>query len=187
MNKSHLDFLGSPTWAEMLRTDLLPWVESIGDLGDNVVEIGPGPGLTTDLMRARVQALTAIELDPDLASALTDRLKGTNVVVLREDASSTSLPSGEYSTVLCFSMLHHMTSPAEQDRLFAEVHRLLRPGGMFVGVDAIDSDLMRDAHVDDTYVPVPLETVVSRFEAAGLSEVAIEPKDYQFRFSARSV
>ncbi|HVY11453.1 MAG TPA: class I SAM-dependent methyltransferase [Mycobacteriales bacterium] len=184
MNQGHLEFLASPHWAELLKTDLLPWVDSVGDLGDNVIEIGPGPGLTTDLVRPRVETLTAIELDDDLAAALAARMAGTNVEVLHADATSTGLPSGEFSTVLCFSMLHHMTSPALQDRLFAEVARLLCPGGMFVGVDALDSDFMREAHIDDTFVPVGVETVADRFRAAGLHETVVEPADYQFRFRA---
>jgi SAM-dependent methyltransferase len=184
MNKAHLEFLASPAWTEMLKTDLLPWVDSVGDLGDDVIEIGPGPGLTTDLVRPRVSSLTAIEVDDDLAAALKKRLAGTNVSVLHADATRTGLPTGEFSTVLCFSMLHHMTSPEQQDELFAEVSRLLRPGGLFVGVDAVDSDFMREVHVDDTFVPVSHETAAQRFEAAGLASTVIEPGDYQFRFRA---
>jgi SAM-dependent methyltransferase len=184
MNQGHLDFLASPMWLEMLKTDLLPWVDSVGDLGDNVIEIGPGPGLTTDLVRPRVSSLTAIELDDDLAAALQARLSGTNVNVLHADATRTGLPSGEFSTVLCFSMLHHMTSPELQDKLFTEVARLLRPGGIFVGVDALDSDFMRDAHIDDTFVPVGADSVSDRFATAGLGETVVEPGDYQFRFRA---
>jgi SAM-dependent methyltransferase len=184
MNQGHLDYLASPEWAERLKTELLPWVDSVGDLGDTVIEIGPGPGLTTDLVRPRVSSLTAIELDTDLASKLAQRLSGSNVNVLNADATQTGLPDGQFSTVLCFSMLHHMTSPAAQDRLFAEVARLLKPGGMFVGVDAIDSEFMRDAHLDDTYVPVAMNTATDRFIAAGLTQTFIEPADYQFRFRA---
>ena len=47
MNKEHLERLSSPEWAEMLQRDLLPWVTSAADLGDDVLEVGPGPGLTT--------------------------------------------------------------------------------------------------------------------------------------------
>jgi SAM-dependent methyltransferase len=111
-------------------------------------------------------------------------MAGTNVEVLHADATSTGLPSAEFSTVLCFSMLHHMTSPDLQDRLFAEVARLLRPGGMFVGVDALDSDFMREAHIDDTFVPVGVDTVANRFRVAGLHDTIVEPADYQFRFRA---
>jgi SAM-dependent methyltransferase len=185
MNRGHLDFLASPEWTERLKTELLPWVDSVGDLGDNVIEIGPGPGLTTDLVRARVSSLTALELDDDLAASLRKRMAGTNVNVVHADATSTGLPAGEFSTVLCFSMLHHVTTPEQQDAVFAEVSRLLRPGGMFVGVDALDSDFMRDAHVDDTYVPVPVDGVAARFAAAGLVETFVEPADYQFRFRAK--
>lgn len=71
----------------MLRTDLLPWVEAAGELGDDVLEIGPGPGLTTDLLRERVARLTAIEVDHDLAEPLRRRLAGTNVEVLWGDAT----------------------------------------------------------------------------------------------------
>jgi SAM-dependent methyltransferase len=184
VNQGHLDFLASPMWLEMLKTDLLPWVDSVGDLGDNVIEIGPGPGLTTDLVRPRVSSLTAIELDDDLAASLQERMRGTNVNVLHADATRTGLPSGEFSTVLCFSMLHHMTSPELQDSLFEEVGRLLRPGGIFVGVDALDSDFMRDAHIDDTFVPVGPDSITARFTAAGLGDTVVEPGDYQFRFRA---
>ena len=53
MNEFHLQMLASPMWAEMLQRDLLPWVDSVADLGDDVLEVGPGPGLTTDLLRER--------------------------------------------------------------------------------------------------------------------------------------
>src|SRR5207244_2877475 len=55
VNQAHLDFLGSAEWAEMLKADVLPWIEAASDLGDDVLEVGPGPGLTTDLLRERVQ------------------------------------------------------------------------------------------------------------------------------------
>jgi hypothetical protein len=45
MNENHLRMLSSPRWAEVLRTHVLPWLESAGELGDDVLEIGPGPGL----------------------------------------------------------------------------------------------------------------------------------------------
>jgi 16S rRNA A1518/A1519 N6-dimethyltransferase RsmA/KsgA/DIM1 with predicted DNA glycosylase/AP lyase activity len=52
----------------MLEADLLPWIDSAGDLGDDILEVGPGPGLTTDLLRRRVGKLTAVEVDPILAA-----------------------------------------------------------------------------------------------------------------------
>lgn len=46
------------------------------DLGDEVLENGPGPGLTTDRIRQQVARLTAMEIDPALAAKLNDRLAG---------------------------------------------------------------------------------------------------------------
>jgi len=184
VNELHLQFLASPRWAKMLETDLLPWIVASGDLGDDVLEIGPGPGLTTDLLRTRVRHLTALELDDDLASRLTERLAGTNVDVVRADATDSGLPGEQFTTATCFSMLHHMPTPQAQDLLFAEVHRVLRPGGQFVGVDALDNDAMRAGHQDDTFVPVDPDTLESRLAAAGFTSTEIDVGDYQFRFRA---
>jgi protein-L-isoaspartate O-methyltransferase len=78
VNESHLQLLASPRWAAMLERDLLPWVESVADLGDDVLEVGPGPGLTTDLLRQRTARLTAVEFDPALAAALAGRRVATS-------------------------------------------------------------------------------------------------------------
>src|SRR5579871_4478076 len=94
MNKRHLETLSSPRWAQLLEQDLLPWVDSVADLGDDVLEIGPGPGLTTDLLRARTARLTAVEIDPTLAAKLADRLAGTNVEVINGNAADTGFPDG---------------------------------------------------------------------------------------------
>jgi SAM-dependent methyltransferase len=185
MNQGHLQYLASPEWAERLQTDLLPWVLSVGDLGENVLEIGPGPGLTTDLLRQRVAAVTAVEIDVDLAQALAERLADTNVTVICADATDGALPANRFSAVTCFSMLHHMPSSSLQDQLFAEIHRVLRPGGILVGVDSVDVAPIRDAHLDDTFVPVDPDTLGDRLAASGLIEPAIDRSDYQIRFVAR--
>ena len=40
-------------------------------------------------------------------------------------------------------MLHHVPSPALQDRVFSEARRVLRPGGVFVATDSLDSADLR--------------------------------------------
>jgi len=184
MNESHLQFLASPAWAEMLRTDLLPWLRSVGDLGDDLLEIGPGPGLTTDLLKDLAPRVTAVELDEDLARSLSMRLAGSNVAVINTDATSTGLDADRFSAAACFSMLHHVPTAETQDRVFAEVHRVLRPGGIFATVDALDVEQIRLGHVDDTFVPVDPETLGARLEAAGFSDPVIDVGSYQFRAHA---
>jgi SAM-dependent methyltransferase len=184
MNEMHRQFLASPDWARMLESDLLPWVERVADLGDEVLEVGPGPGLTTDLLRQRAARVVAVEVDSELARQLAHRLADANVEVIHADATHSGLRSGRFSTAACFSALHHMPSTAIQDQLFAEVYRVLRPAGMFVGVDSRDDDMIRAGHVDDVFVPLDPDTLSARLEAVGFRDVEIELGDYQIRFCA---
>src|SRR5277367_4755859 len=60
MNEAHLRICASPEWAAFVESELLPWVLAEADLGDEVLEVGPGPGLTTDVLRRQVPRLTAV-------------------------------------------------------------------------------------------------------------------------------
>lgn len=185
MNEGHLQYLASPDWARALETELLPWIEAAGDLGDDVLEIGPGPGLTTDLLRARARKVTAVEVDPSLGQALAVRLAGTNVEVIVADATDAGLPAGRFSSAATFSVLHHMPSPEHQDRLFAELHRVLRPGGMFVGQESVDSEPIRAGHAGDTFNPVGPDDLARRLAAVGFGPTTTDVLGYHFRFVAR--
>ncbi len=173
MNRTHLEYLASSEWADRLQTDLLPWLESTIQLGDDVLEIGPGPGLTTDLLRQRVAAVTAVEIDADLAADLKVRLAGSNVEVIWGDGTELPLPNDRFSAATCFAMLHHVPSEAAQDQLFGELHRVLRPGGSFVATDSLDTERIRQAHIDDTYVPLDPATLESRLRAAGFADITL--------------
>ena len=185
MNENHLRYLASPEWAETVERELLPWIESAGDLGDDVLEIGPGPGVTTDVLRRRVPRLTAVELDPSLGEPLRDRLAGANVEVIVGDATDAGLPDDRFSAAACFSVLHHMPSPGHQDHLFAELHRVLRPGGIFVGQDSLDLEMIRLGHADDIFTPVDPEQFGERLGVVGFGETTIDVLGYHFRFVSR--
>jgi SAM-dependent methyltransferase len=173
VNRTHLEYLASSQWADHLVTDLLPWLESTIQLGDDVLEIGPGPGLTTDLLRQRVATVTTVEIDAELATDLKARLAGTNVEVIWGDGTELPLPDDRFSATTCFAMLHHLPSVAAQDRLFGELHRVLRPGGSFVATDSLDTKRIRQAHIDDTYVPLDPATLESRLRAAGFADITL--------------
>jgi ubiquinone/menaquinone biosynthesis C-methylase UbiE len=185
MNEAHLRILSSDEWVQTLKEEFLPWLARAGDLGDNVLELGPGPGLTTNLLMQQVGHLTVVELDPGLATALADRLGGTNVTVVHGDATSTGLDSDLFTAVVCFSMLHHVPSPPLQNFVFQEASRVLTPGGRFTGVDTLDTEAARELHVDDVYVPVPPTTLRSRLAATGFGEIAVETTDRRLRFMAQ--
>ena len=49
MNLYHRRFCSSAGWAKTLESTVIPWVPRDYDLGQQVLEIGPGPGPATDV------------------------------------------------------------------------------------------------------------------------------------------
>jgi SAM-dependent methyltransferase len=184
MNDAHLRICASPEWAAFVESELLPWVLREADLGDEVLEVGPGPGLTTDVLRRQVPRLTAVEIDERLARSLAGRLAGTNVAVLHADATALPFSGGQFSAATLFTMLHHVPSAALQDRMLAEVRRVLRPGGLLAGTDGEETPARRNLHADDDYLPVDPATLADRLAAAGFAGATVEVQEDRFRFAA---
>ena len=185
MNREHIEQLSSDGWASFLASDLLPWV--IGDevdLGATVLEIGPGPGRTTDILSNKFARLTAVEVDEQLAAELSQRFDGSNVTVQHADAADMPFRDGTFSGACCFIMLHHVPTPAHQDRLFKEVRRVLAAGASFVGADAVRSDDLAARHSDDTFNPVDPEMLGERLVRAGFTSVEVAQRTGLFKFKA---
>ena len=186
MNLIHRRLCRSARWKTTVEKYILPWVLEDIDLGSSVLEVGPGPGITTDLLRTRVARLTCVEIDKTFAEPLARRMAGQNVTVLRQDATAMSLSNASFDGAVCFTMLHHVPSAALQDRLLAEVARVLRPGGVFAGTDSLYSGSFRLLHLFDTMTVVDPRTFPKRLEDAGFTDIQVEVKEpYAFRFRAR--
>jgi len=185
VNQQHLEYCSSDEWAEGLRKWIIPSALADVDLGDDVLEVGPGPGRTTDLLRELTPRLTAVEVDADLATALAARLDGTNVEVCHADATSLPFPDGRFSAAVSFIMLHHVPTAEAQDQLFAEVARVLAPGREFAGCDSLDGDDFRAMHVDDVCNPVVADTLEERLLRAGFAEARVSVNPYVMEFWAR--
>ena len=69
-------FCASDDWRQMVHGTILPGALRGVELGDEAIEIGPGPGFTTDVLRHATAHLTAVEVDQDLAASLAERLEG---------------------------------------------------------------------------------------------------------------
>jgi SAM-dependent methyltransferase len=96
-----------------------------------------------------------------------------------------SFPAASFDGAVCFTMLHHVPSMALQDRLLAEVARVLRPGGVFAGTDSRESRPFRLLHVFDTLTVVDPATFPDRLRAAGFDDVQVDLNRSAFRFRAR--
>lgn len=183
MNPFHRWYCASGRWAVALD-GLLPWVFDGVELGDDVLELGPGPGLTTDHVRLMAKRLTCLEVDRDLARKLRARMAGTTVRVLDGDATAIPLPDGSFTAVVALTMLHHVQSNAQQDALFSEACRVLRPGGTFVGMDSTPRLRWYLYHVFDTRTPVDPDGLEDRLQGAGFAEIVVERGAGRFRFRA---
>jgi SAM-dependent methyltransferase len=184
MNRAHGLLCSSGWWASRVETKLLPWALSGVELGDDVLEIGPGFGATTRVLARRIGTLRVVELERRYCQRLEQELDGVEVV--NADATAMPFESGRFSAVVCFTMLHHLPSPELQDRLLGEASRVLRAGGVFAGTDSLGTGTaFRLLHIRDTLVPVPPAQLPQRLQAAGLIEPQIETSGRSFRFHAR--
>lgn len=99
---------------------------------DSVLEIGCGTGTT------------ALRLAPHVSRMVATDLSGEMIAIAREKAAAQACPNAEFATatvdrapwpagsfdaVLAFNVLHLI---AERASALAHVHRLLKPGGLFI-------------------------------------------------------
>ena len=169
MNLAHALVCSSPWWAGTVERKLVPWGLAGVELGDERLEIGPGFGATTRVLARTPGPLTVVELSEAYCKRLRRKL-GDEVAVVRADATAMPFADHSFSGVACFTMLHHVPSSEQQDRLLAEVSRVLRPGGVFAGTDSLGTGaLFKVLHVRDTLVPVAPGELPARLERAGLT------------------
>ncbi len=173
MDEQHRRLCASPEWAAYLQGEVLPSVTAGLDLGEELLEVGPGPGAATDWLRARVRRLCAVELDKHAADALAERYADTNVEVVHADATAPPYPAASFDSAASFTMLHHVPTRALQNRLLTEVLRVLRSGGVLIGSDSLPSDELRRFHEGDTYNPLDPKAFATTLRRLGFCEITV--------------
>jgi SAM-dependent methyltransferase len=182
MNRMHNIICRSDWWRTKAHGQLMPWVVGDRPLEGRTLEIGPGPGVTTEWLAERTGSLTCVEINPELADRLRRRLP--QVEVHTADARRLPFDADMFDTVVCCTMLHHVPSAGAQDELLAEAARVLRPGGRLLGSDSRSSLRFRALHVHDACVPIDPSTLPARLEAAGFVDVEVRPAGQSARFRA---
>jgi ubiquinone/menaquinone biosynthesis C-methylase UbiE len=168
-----MEFCTSVAWRDLLEEAILPGALDGAGLGSRIVEVGPGPGFTTDILCRTGASVTAVEIDPTLADQLRERMAGQPVEVIVGDARETGLPGDSFTGAASFHMLHHVAIDDDQDAIFAELFRILTPGGRIVVADGFDSEGVRQFHIDDVYNPIDPESLPTRLGAVGFAEIAV--------------
>jgi ubiquinone/menaquinone biosynthesis C-methylase UbiE len=185
VNSIHNLLCSSGWWSRRVEDKLLPWGVGRLDLGDDVLEIGPGFGATTRLLARELPNLTALELDQKYCRRLRSEL-GDAVTVVQGDATQLPFEDGRFSAAVCFTMLHHIPVREAQDRVFTEVARVLRPGGLFAGTDSVGTGaVFKVIHIGDTLLPIDPGAMPGRLEGAGLVDAQVQRSNGSFRFRAR--
>ncbi len=174
MNRFETWFCGSPFWRYVTKRQLLPWILQSCELGEHVLELGAGLGAATEELRLRAARVTSLEYDHTSAAKLGARMAGTSVTVIQGDAAALPYTDRTFSSAIAILMLHHLRSNELQDRAFAEIFRVLRPGGVFLAFEIQDSWLHRVAHIKSTFVPLAPGSAPARLTAAGFAKVTVD-------------
>lgn len=185
MNWIHRKICRSGWWRNYVELELLPWALPDRLVGEDALEVGPGPGLTTAVLARQSAKLTVLEIDPKLAESLRINENLNGIEVVEGDATKMPFLTDRFSTVFSFTMLHHIPTPNLQDEMLNETFRVLRPDGFFVGSDSLWSPLFGLAHIGDTMVLVKPEGFKARLAKSGFTDIQIEKGRKAFRFSAR--
>jgi SAM-dependent methyltransferase len=126
-----------------------------------------------------------LELEPHYCERLR-RTLGNAAEVTEGDATAMPYGDGRFSAVLAFTMLHHITPQASQDKVFAEAARVLAPGGTFAGTDSVGTGLVfKLIHIGDTLEPMDPDALPDRLQRAGFTDVSVERGGGSMRFRAR--
>src|SRR5580700_2548719 len=147
MNAAHMEYCASEDWRHLVHETILPEALRGVALGDEAIEIGPGPGFTTDILRTMTGRLTA---------------------------------------VASFHMLHHIAPAEVQDRVFAELARVLVPGAVLVAADGTYNEATAAFHEGDTYNPIDPSELGARLGRAGFEDVDVRTYDLGWVCTARA-
>lgn len=108
------------------------------NLDDPVLDFGAGSGWISELCARMGLRVVAFDIHGDLQDCLEKRAQADRRIDSRlirfahGDGHAMPLESGTFGHVLCFDTLHHMR---DYPQVFAEFHRVLRPGGRAIFVE----------------------------------------------------
>jgi SAM-dependent methyltransferase len=122
---------------ERFRYEVEPFIHSVAQFtrhrGKSLLEVGVGAG--TDHLQWARAGCECHGVDLTDAAIETTRarlgLYGLESDLRRIDAESLPFESDRFDVVYSWGVIHHSAQP---ERMIAEIHRVLKPGGRFIGM-----------------------------------------------------
>lgn len=137
---------GSKAQIEQNRNEAARLARGLAD-GAEVLEVAPGPGyFAIELARSGRVRVTGMDISHTFVEIATRnaRENGVGVEFRQGDVAAIPFPDGSFDMVVCQAAFKNFTLP---HTALAEMHRVLRPGGV-----AVIQDMSKDAthaQIDD--------------------------------------
>jgi ubiquinone/menaquinone biosynthesis C-methylase UbiE len=111
----------------------------LGLFGDRplgtVAEICCGTGEGLQLLGRRAGRAVGVDVSVLMLSTAAQRAQDASRLFIQSDATRLALADSQFDTVVVLGGIHHVNDRA---RLYAEVHRILKPNGWFVWREPLD-------------------------------------------------
>jgi ABC-2 type transport system ATP-binding protein len=93
-----------------------------------VVEFGCGTGFFTRTLARNANSVLATDLSPGMLALVEERLQAHNITFQLQDCQRTSLEEAAFDTAFLSLVLQF----TDHDQTLAEMHRVLKPGGLLI-------------------------------------------------------
>ncbi len=119
------------TRSEEWRTQLIrEYIEPHFPNGSAIVEIGPGGGRWSDVLRKRAEQLTLVDVAEKPLELCRERFKDcTNIQYLQSDGRSLPVADNSVDRIWSYECFVHI-NPLDIKGYFHEFRRVLKPGGL---------------------------------------------------------
>ncbi len=185
MNRVHNVVCSSGWWARRAEHELIPFGLKGVDLGDDVLEIGPGFGATTRVLAQRLERLSVLELDAGYCRAAAGRARrlGHRDPGRRDPASVPRRP------LLGRAVLHDAPPHPDQSRSRTARSRRWRGCSGRAGRSPAPTAsgagwMFKLIHVGDTLNLIDPDTLPARLGAAGMVRPEVRAGERSFRWRA---
>jgi ubiquinone/menaquinone biosynthesis C-methylase UbiE len=125
---AYLDNLGYPHTEEYMKYWDRVLLDGIREPLDTIAEICCGAGEATWLMRERARRGVGVDISTAMLARARQRLPGDRFTFLQGDATRLPLQDNAFDAVFMLGGIHHVNN---REALFAQVFRILKPGGRF--------------------------------------------------------